>query len=70
MTAIDGHDDTQSNRCFRRCYRDDKDYKYLSGQYRRYGKVGEGYHGDIDSVKHNLDAHQDDNGISLGQGAI
>jgi hypothetical protein len=31
---------------------------------------GKGHQGDVDGVEHDLNAHQDGDGVSLGQGAV
>jgi hypothetical protein len=56
----------QANRSFGCCYGDDKDGEYLSDQSSRGYKFGESYEVDIDRVEHQLDGHQNPDGIPPG----
>src|SRR2546429_167788 len=67
--AIDGNNHRQGHRCLCRSYRDDKYGEYLTSQKGSIPgdlvKKGKGHHGNIYSVEHNLNAHQDCNAVNI-----
>src|SRR5579859_2180150 len=68
--AIDSNDHCQGDRRLCRCNSDNEDSEDLTGQVGRVRldliKERKTYHRDIDSIEHNLDAHQYGDSIALG----
>jgi hypothetical protein len=70
MVPVDQNDNSQPYSSFRCSYGYHKNRKYLSGEQGGCDEFGEGDEIDINRIEHQLNSHQDPDGISSGNGTI